>query len=113
MSNRIEKVNSLLEHEIALIMLKDFDFGDTMVTLTHVSTTANLIEARVYISVFPEGKTDKIIKLLNKEIYTIQQKLNKLLNMRPIPRIIFVKDSQIASASKIEGILETLKKQGK
>ncbi len=109
MSNRIEKVNSLLEQEISKIILKDFDYSKAIITLTRVEATANLIEAKVYVSVLPEDKTDEALKLLNKDVYSVQQKLNKLLNMRPIPRIKFVKDRVIAEAAKIEKLLEKIK----
>jgi len=111
MSNRIEKVNSLLQKEISKIILKDFDFSGTIVTVIDVDTTANLIEAKACVSVLQEDRADEIVRILNKEVYSVQQKINKLLNMRPIPKIKFVKDYQIASASKIEGILEKLKKK--
>lgn len=111
MSNRIEKVNSLLESEISKILLKDFDFSDVMVTLTHVEAIANLIEAKAYISILPEDKSEKIIKILNREVKSVQQKINKMLNMRPIPKIIFVKDSQVAEASRVEKLLGSLKKE--
>lgn len=113
MNNRIEKVNSLLSQEIGKIILKDFNFEGAMVTLTHVDATANLIEAKVYISVFPEDKGDEVFKILNREVYDIQQKINKKLNMRPIPRIIFVKDEKIEEAAKIEELLGKLKKEQK
>mgnify|MGYP001574961163 FL=1 len=110
MSNRIERVNSLLEQEISKIILRDFNFPGSMITLTHVEATANLIEAKAYISVFPEEKTDKIIDVLNKGVYSVQQKVNKILNMRPIPKIKFVKDEKISEASRVEELLESLKK---
>ena len=113
MSNRLEKVNSLLAEEISKIIAKDFSFNDSLVTLTHVSATANLIEARAYVSVMPEENTDKVIEILNKGVYNVQQKLNKMLNMRPIPRIRFVKDPVIAEAAKVEELLNTLKKEEK
>lgn len=113
MANRIEKVNSLLEREISKILIRNFDFSGSMVTLTHVETTANLIEARVYVSVLPEDKSKEIMKILNKEVRGVQQKINKNLNMRPIPKIIFVKDDQTAEAGKIEEILIQLKKEEK
>lgn len=109
MTKRIERVNSLLEREIGKILLKEFSFDNAMVTLTRVETTANLIGARVYISVFPEEENAKIIKILNRRVYEIQNKINKLLNMRPIPKIIFGKEVQISEASKIEGILNKLR----
>jgi len=108
-SSRIEKVNSLLEHEISKILLRDFDFSDALITVTHVEATANLIDAKVYISVMPEIKTDKIIQVLNKGVFSVQQKINRMLNMRPIPKIRFVKDEKIAEAAKIEGLLEKIK----
>ena len=58
-TNRIEKVNSLLEHEIGKIILKDFAFSpEILVTLTRVVSSSNLIEAKVYISVYPEEKAE-------------------------------------------------------
>lgn len=113
MPNRIQQVNSLLEHEISKLIAKDFNFAGSLVTLTHVDTTANLIEAKAYVSVFPEDKTDKIVELLNKNVYDMQQKINKKLNMRPIPKIIFANDENISQAAKIEEILGKLKKEEK
>ena len=109
MSNRIEKVNSLLEHEISQILLRDFSFAVNLVTLTHVDATANLQEARVYISVMPEENTDKVVATLNKGVYDVQQKINKKLFMRPIPRIMFVADTKIEEAARVEELLEKIK----
>lgn len=113
MVSRVEKVNSLLQREIGQILLKEFQFGESLITLARVETTANLIQTRVYISVFPEEKNAEIIKTLNRRVYEIQSKINKLLNMRPIPKIIFVEEVQISEAAKIEAILEKLKKEEK
>ena len=114
MAKRIEKVNSLLEKEIGKILQKDFDFSDDgMVTLTHVNSSANLIETKVYISVYPEGKADWVIGVLNKAAFTIQKKINKLVKMRPVPKIIFVKDKEIAKVGQVEKLLNELKNNEK
>lgn len=106
MSNRIEKINSLLEHEIGKIILKDFAFSpEILVTLTRVDTTSNLIEAKVYVSVFPETKSDGIIRALQKSVYDVQYKINRTLRQRPIPKIKFVKETEISKAAKIEELL--------
>lgn len=112
-TNRIDKVNSLLEQEISKILLRDFDFSGAMVTLTHIETTPNLIEAKAYISVLPEDKATEVLRILNKEVYILQQKINKMLNMRPVPKIIFVKDEKIKEAARVEELLESLKKEEK
>jgi ribosome-binding factor A len=121
MSNRIEKVNSLLEHEIAEILQREINLpNDVLVTLTRVSATANLIEAKAFVSVFTSPKSadegglaDKVLKILNSQVFAVQQKINKKLNMRPIPKIIFVIDKNEAEAGRIDEILGKLKKEEK
>ncbi len=106
MADRIDKVNSLLQHEIGKILLKDFAFSpEILVTLTRVETTANMIETKAYVSVFPEAKADSIVNALDKSTYDIQYKINRVLRMRPVPRIKFVKETEIAKAAKIEELL--------
>ena len=111
MSKRIEKVNSLLQKEISKIILKDFDFASSLVTVTYVDATANLIETRAYVSVFPEEKTDNVVQVLNKGVYNVQQKINKMLFMRPIPKIKFVADRKIKEAAKVEELLKKIKER--
>jgi len=112
MAKRIEQVNSLLEHEISKILLKDFAFSpEILVTLTRVDTTANLIEAKAYVSVFPDEKSDGIIRALQKSVYDIQYKINRTLRMRPIPKIIFVKEIEISKAARVEELLVKAKDQ--
>ena len=114
MSNRLEKVNSLLEHEIGKILLHDFAFNpEILVTLTRVDCSSNLIEAKVYISVFPEDKSDVILNALQKSVYDVQYKINRTLKQRPIPKIKFVKETQISKAGRVEELLGQLKKEEK
>jgi ribosome-binding factor A len=111
--NRIKKVNSLLKNEIGKIILREFYFPGIIITLTHVDASANLIEAKVFISAYPDAKLDEIIKSLNKNIFQIQQEINKKLKMRPIPKIKFVKDTEIAKVGRVEELLSQLKKEKK
>ena len=114
MSNRLEKINSLLEHEIGKILLHDFAFSpEILVTLTRVECSSNLIEAKVYISVFPDEKADPILRALQKSVYDVQYKINRTLRQRPIPKIKFVKDKVLVKAGRVEELLGRLKKDEK
>jgi len=113
MVERVDKINSLLEHEVGKILLKEFYFPGTMITLTHVDTSANLIEAKVYISTYPEARLEEIVGILNKNVYGIQHQINRLLRMRPIPKIKFVKDKELAKVGKIEELLAKVKEEEK
>lgn len=112
MGERIPRVNRLIKEELSQIILKEIEFPkDILATLTRVETTPNLIECKVYISVMPENKMGQVLGVLNKEIYTLQKKLNKRLNMRPVPRIYFIEEKETSEAGKIEEILEKIKKK--
>lgn len=112
MSNRIEKVNSLIQEELGKILLKEVDFpNNILATITRVDTIVNLSDARIYISVIPKKEIDKVFKILNRRIYDIQQSLNRRLNMRPIPKVEFRKEEKTQQAARIEELLEKLKKK--
>lgn len=112
MSQRIQKVNELIKRELSQILLREADFSkDILVTLTRVDTAPNLSQSKIYISVFPVGQIERTIELLNRRVYNFQQRLNKRLRMRPMPKIIFVREKQTAEAGRVEEILEEVKKQ--
>ncbi|PIP23451.1 MAG: ribosome-binding factor A [Candidatus Nealsonbacteria bacterium CG23_combo_of_CG06-09_8_20_14_all_38_19] len=109
MKERIQRVNELIRREISQILLKEGDFPpDILVTVTRVETSANLIQAKVWISVLPESKGKQVFKILNRQVYEIQQRINKKLKMRPVPKIIFREDKQIVKASRVEELLEQI-----
>jgi ribosome-binding factor A len=110
MSDRVQRVNSLIKTELSKILVREIDFSKSvLVTITQAQTSSNLIHANIYVSVIPEGRTDEIFKILNKEIYDIQQSLNKRLQMRPVPKIKFLRENRTIEAAKIEKLLEEIK----
>jgi len=114
MNKRISRVNELIKRELNQILIKEVDFPPGfLVTLTRVESSANLQEARAYISVMPENNLEKVLKILERQVYFLQKKINKRLKMRPVPKIIFLKEKMVGEADRIEKILEELKKEKK
>ena len=113
MSNRIERVNQLLKEEIGKILLREIDLSGVLVTITRVDASSNLQEVKIYISVIPEAQANRVYGILKKEIYSIQQKLNKRLKMRPVPKIKFVREEKTKTAEKVEKLLEEIKNDKK
>lgn len=92
-------------------MLREADFPDgLLVTVTRVETSSNLIQAKVYISVMPHESVREILEILRKSVYSLQQKLNERLRMRPIPKIIFIEETATREAGRIEELLEKIHK---
>ena len=85
---------------------------DALVTLTRVVASGNLQEAKVFISVVPDARASEVMKMLEQNVYNIQQMLNERLKMRPVPRIRWIAETAGAEAQRIEGLLDQLKKEG-
>jgi len=110
MSQRIQQVNQLIKKELSRIILKEVEFpAEVLATLTRVETSQDLEQAKVYISVLPENQAERVLLILNRQIYELQQKLNRRLKMRPIPRIYFIKEKETSKAGRVEEILEKIK----
>lgn len=109
---RVQRVNQLIKKELSQIILREANFPKgVLATITRVETSRNLIQAKVYVSVMPENETANVLQILDNLIYDLQQKLNKRLKMRPIPRIIFIKEEKTQEAGRIEELLEKIHKK--
>ncbi len=110
---RLERVNSLIQQELGKIILREVDvFPGTLLTITRVECAPNLFSAKVYVSVIPEDKFEDVLSLLKRHIYDLQQMLNKQMQMRPVPRIEFVKETKTKEAGRIEELLMKIDKDG-
>ena len=110
MTHRIKRVNKLLKEEIGNIILKEVSLPECLVTITQADASPNLQQAKIYISVMPEEKQEEVFEVLNNSIYNIQQELNKRLNMRPVPKIMFRKEEKTKQAARVEELLEKIRK---
>lgn len=107
MSERIRKVNKLLKQEVGNIILEDIDFDfSAVVTVMKVDTSLDLRYADVYVSVMPQDKESLVIEALDKNIYSLQQKINKRLFMKPVPKIRFRLDLSGDYMDHINEIIE-------
>lgn len=83
-----------------------------VVTLTRVVASGNLQQAKVYISVVPDEKAQEVLKTLGRNIFSIQQILNKKLKMRPVPKILWLPEKATVEAQRIEELLAQIKEKG-
>ena len=111
-SFRIKQVNKVILETMNKIFQDECQFPDeTLVTILEVETSPDLLYSKVTVSVFPSEKKEEVLKYLNKKIYSLQQFLNKKLNMRPVPKVKFILDTTEEEAEKVEELLEKIKKE--
>lgn len=114
MSKRIDRVNQLIKQTLSKFLLKELDFKKSvLITITRVETAPNLSYSNVFVSVMPEQKIKQVMVYLNKNIYHLQQKMNKKLVMKRVPKIIFREETKTREADRIEKLLDELKNQEK
>lgn len=113
MSKRIQRLNELVKREVSHLLLKEIEFPkDVLVTVTGVQISTGLNQAKIYISVIPEKYFSRIFQILNKNILFLQNKINQLLIIRKVPKIIFIEEKKTREAARIEELLEKIKKNG-
>ncbi len=112
MNNRIIKVNSLIKEEIGKLILCDVNFPlGVFVTVVDVRVSQDLRYADVFLSIFPSEKKEEALNSLDENIYDLQQKINKKLSMKPVPKIRFKIDASGEYVEKIETLIRKAKER--
>lgn len=110
--NKIDRVNSELAKQIALIIENKIKHPmiDGFVSVSSVETGKDLSLAKVRItSIGSTHSTDEIAKALNHSAGFIRVQLKNKINIRKIPELMFVSDSNLEYAFKISKIIEDSK----
>jgi len=110
--HRIEQINELIKRELGYIFVKEFEFPEgSLATITQVDTSGDLTEAKIWVSVFPFLKANKVIRELNKNKGHLRSLLGKRLrSLNPLPKIKIVLDSTEERVGKVNDIFGKTKK---
>jgi ribosome-binding factor A len=112
-SLRLERVSGLIQEELGKLLLTETRLKiGVFVTIVKVRVTPDLRNARISISVFPEGETNYVMSSLANTLYKLQKLLNQRLHMRPLPRLLFENDTTEQGAQAVEEALIAIRKEG-
>ncbi len=87
------KVGSVLEHELAKLLARDFHVEGALVTLSGVDVSEDLLHATAYVSIIPYEKEIEVYKEFGKRRGELEHLLYKKMNIRPFPHLEFSVDS--------------------
>lgn len=118
MKDRISRINSLIQQKIAEILQKEIFIKDVLITVQDASVSKDLNYARIKISVMPAStqrgepfkESEKVLKILKKQLPNLQKILNKVVKIKFVPKIRFILDKTEEKASRVEQILRSLNK---
>lgn len=108
-NTRLDKVNRLLEKELAeIIRLETAKTHGLMVSVSAVRTAPDLSFAKVFVSVFPSDKGNEIVKNLNNNVGGIRGALgnNVRHQLRVIPELRFDIDDSLDYLERIDELLK-------
>ena len=111
---RPERLAETLREEIAEVV--GFELDDPrveMVTVTEVSVSDDLRDAKVYVLIDgSEDEVKKALRALQNAAVFVRQQVAMNLSMRFAPHLHFVRDSAEENASRINSILSDLTSKG-
>ena len=84
-----------------------------LITVTEVRMTPDLKTARVYVIPLGGVDTKETVKILTEYAHLVRKALSKRLDMKFLPKLIFVEDNSFEYAEKIEKIIKKHKDNDK
>ena len=109
MAHRIERVNSLIRQEISQLLqhqVKDPRLGN-FITVTEVSTSADLKFAKVFVSCMGgQEEKEKTLSVLTTASGFFRRELAGRLKLRYIPQLIFRWDDSIERGDNLLQLID-------
>lgn len=102
---RSERVQSLIQKELGLIIERELEFAGALVTITGVEVDKKLERAKVRVSVIPRERANAALTQLGHVAGHLQHLLMQKINIKPMPRIVFELDRGPENAADVEKIL--------
>jgi ribosome-binding factor A len=114
MSNRLIRVNELLQREISAFLHSKYSAESVSITITDVQITGDLREAKVYYSVLgKDTDATRAGKWLLGKRNEIRETVAKNVIIRHVPLLTFVHDNHAPRSLRIEELLGEIERKEK
>ena len=106
-SERQKKISSVLQKDLSSIIqgrLRVYGATNLIVSVTKVKVSPDLLNVKLYVSVFPFSKSNSVLKLLSRDKNKIKNSLGSLMKdqLRRIPELFFFLDDSLNHIEKVE-----------
>ena len=112
MTLRTERINDLIRVELSDLLrrkLKDPRVGS--VSVTAVSTTPDLGQARVRISLLEPSTETATLAGLDRARGFLRGELGRRLRLKKVPELLFEMDQTVQESARLEHLLEELEQE--
>lgn len=115
MTRRTERISSLIRREISDLLIEQVNDPrlSSLISVTEVYTTADLKQAKVFISTLGgETNKDEILEGFNAASGFLRRELGNRIRLRQIPLLTFHFDDSIERGTRILGLIDQIKSDG-
>lgn len=114
MSVRTERLGAVIQEDLGQILQKNYQRSGSFITVTEVRVSDDLMNAKVYVSIFAPGKDeDALFENLEEHTQEIRHELAGKIRhqVRRIPEILLVKDETAEYVNKMENLFSKIRKE--
>ena len=116
-SQRQLRVGELVKQNLGEIFIRDEAkipvINSKLITVTEVRMTPDLKTARVYVIPLGGDGVKETVMILTEYSHLVRKALSKRLDIKFLPKLIFVEDNSFEYAEKIEKIIKKNKEYDK
>lgn len=109
-TSRLDKIGRLLQKELSSIFLEmgRTHFDGAMITVTQVRVSADLANARIYLSLFLTSNKNKLFEEISLQGIEIKKRLNIRMGkqLRVLPHLTFFIDDSLDYFERIDTLLK-------
>ena len=116
-SQRQLRVGELVKQNLGELFIRNeakiTTINSKLITVTEVRMTPDLKTARVYVIPLGGIDTKETVRILTEYSHLVRRALSKRLDIKFLPKLIFVEDNSFEYAEKIEKIIKKNKENDK
>lgn len=110
MSNRILRVNELLQRELSDILRKRYQSESVAITITEIRVAPDLRDARVFVSVVGDQEQfEQKVRWLRAHTKDFRHELGRRVVLKYMPRFEYVQDHSAEQGARILQVLDEIK----
>lgn len=114
MSVRTERLGAVIQEDLGQILQKSYQQSGSFITVTEVRVSDDLMNAKVFISLFAPGKDeDALFAALKEHTTEIRHELAGKIRhqVRRIPEILLVKDETAEYVNRMETLFSEIRRE--
>ena len=113
-SQRQLRVGEMIKQSLSMIFIRNEakvpNLETNTITVTEVRMSPDLKTAKTFVLPLGGIKSDETVENLKEFSFVIRKTLSKKINMKFLPKLLFVKDESFDYAEKIENLIKQTNK---